>query len=119
MKLKVLHLIGGDMNSGAAKGAYLLHKGLIENGVQSKILTNSEDTLNDPLIYSVTQNKFGKITNYLRRNLDKFPLYLYKNRQNLIFSCGFFGYNFIKHPLYKWADIIHLHWINAGFVNYK
>ena len=37
----------------------------------------------------------------------------------MIFSSGLFGYDFTKHPSYKWADIINLHWINGGCVKIK
>lgn len=31
--MKIIHIVSGDKNSGAFKGAYLLHKGLINQGI--------------------------------------------------------------------------------------
>ena len=45
--MKVLHIISGDLNSGAARGAYWLHVGLKKTGVESKVFTNSKFTLDD------------------------------------------------------------------------
>ena len=39
--------------------------------------------------------------------------------QNQVISTGITGFDFTKIKEYKEADIIHLHWINSGFVNIK
>jgi glycosyltransferase involved in cell wall biosynthesis len=117
--MKVLHLVGGELNGGAARGAYWLHQSLIELGIGSKILTNAKDVLNYSSVESIAKTKKQKIINMLRSQLDQVPIYLYPQRQTGNFSTAFFGYDFTKHPLYCWADIIHLHWINASFINIK
>lgn len=40
--MKILHIVAGDLGGGAARGAYWLHCGLKELGVDSKIITNSK-----------------------------------------------------------------------------
>ncbi len=117
--MKVLHLIGGEFYGGAAKGAYLLHQGLIKLGVNSKVLTSSKETFNDETVESIIRSKKEKILNLIRSQLDYMPLYLYRNRQDHIFSNNLIGYDFTKHLLYEWADIINLHWVNGGFVRIK
>lgn len=117
--MRVLHLVGGDLNGGAAKGAVWLHKGLREIGVESKILTNSKDTLGDADIVSASKTVWQLIGNAFRARVDELPLRFYRNRNTELFSTGFFGYNFTTHPLFDWADVIHLHWINNGFINVK
>ena len=37
MKLKVLHIVGGPLTNGAAKGANILHKALLKKGINSKL----------------------------------------------------------------------------------
>lgn len=117
--MKILHIISGDLGSGAARGAYWLHKGLVSLGVDSKILTNSMSTFGDVRVTSVNTSKKQKIMCAFRAWADAFPSYLYPNRKKVYFSTGCHGFDFTKHPLYEWADIIHLHWINEGFVNIK
>jgi len=117
--MRVLHLIGGELTGGAAKGAYWLHQGLLKLGVDSRILTNSRETYNDLTVESIAQSKKQKIVKKIRAELDVLPITFYKKRKDIIFSTALFGYDFTKHPLYKWADIINLHWINGGFIKIK
>lgn len=117
--MKVLHLVAGDLTGGAARGAYWLHNGLRELGVQSKILTNSRTTLGDLSVVSIATDSRSRLFSIVRSRLDRLPLKLYRRRRPEIFSTGFCGFNFTKAPEYKEADILHLHWINAGLVNIK
>ncbi|MDZ7611975.1 MAG: glycosyltransferase family 4 protein [Candidatus Moranbacteria bacterium] len=117
--MKILHIVAGDLNGGAAKGAYCLHKGLLELGLDSKILTNSVTTFGDERVVSVAAGKKGRIRNMIRGQFDSLSASLYRKREKIIFSTGFFGFDFTKTKEYKEADIIHLHWINNGFVNIK
>lgn len=117
--MKVVHLVAGDLNGGAARGAYWLHQGLRAIGVDSKILTNSRDTLQDTDVTTINTTFLNRVNNSIRARLDHLPVACYPNRKTELFSTGTEGYNFTHHPLYKWADIIHLHWINLGFVKIK
>ena len=95
-------LIGGKINSGAYKGASLLINDLNNYGVDTKILCEKHSPV---------------ILNHARKILDKIPKLFYPNREESSFSTGLTGYNFLNHPLYKKADIIHLNWVNNGFFN--
>lgn len=117
--MKILHLIGGELSGGAARGAYWLHKGLLKVGVDSKILTNSNETFGDSTIKSIALTNKEKIINRFRSRIDQIPLIPYSKRQKTIFSTSIYGYNVRKDPLFDWAEIIHLHWINGGFVNIR
>ncbi len=117
--MKILHVIGGELSGGAARGAFWLHEGLQRRGVESKILTNSKSTLGDHNTVSVTRTVRQQIVNAIRSRLDQLPVKLYRHRNTEIFSPAITGYHFKNHPLYDWADIIHFHWINGGFVNIK
>lgn len=117
--MRVLHIIGGDLRGGAARGAYCLYEGLIESGVDAKILTNAKEIFYDPLVNNIATTRAQKIFNLIRVRLDQILLDLYPKRKNTIFSASFWGYDFTKHPFYEWADIVHLHWINGGFINIK
>lgn len=117
--IKILHIVAGGLGGGAARGAYWLHLGLRELGVNSKILTNSKVTLGDENVTTILKTKKSKIENMVRSQLDGLPVLFYKNRKKIIFSTGFIGLNFTKTKEYKEADIIHLHWINGPFVNVK
>ena len=115
--MNVLHLVSGELNGGAARGAYWLHNGLRKIGIDSYILSNSFDTLGDSEVITIADSKKNKVMKLIREQLDSAPSWLYLNRKQVIFSTGFLGKDFTKTEAYKRADIIHLHWINAGFVN--
>lgn len=116
--MKILHIIAGDLSGGAARGAYWLHLGLKELGIDSKVFTNSKITLGDDSIITM-QSKKDKAFNLIRSQLDNLLLLFYPKRKRIIFSTGIFGVDFTKTKTYKETDIIHFHWINGGFVNMK
>ncbi|KLN95488.1 glycosyltransferase family 4 protein [Moellerella wisconsensis] len=118
--MRVLHIVGGDLSGGAARGAYWLHQALLHSGVDSWLLCDSlhaVDTNENTLTTCTTFIK--KLTKVTRGKLDKFPISLiYKNRnKKVLFSSGLFGTDITKHQIYKSADIIHLHWVNNGYFN--
>lgn len=117
--MKVLHLISGNLGGGAAKGAHLLHEGLLNQNIDSKILTNSKTTFSDDSNETINKSKTQDFLVRLRDKVDSLPSFFYPNREPRIFSTSLIGYDFRKHGLYDWADILHLHWINAGFVNIR
>jgi len=117
--MKVLHIVGGELTGGAARGAYWLHEGLLSLGVDSKILSNTEETFGDNSVSSISATRKEKICNFIRSRFDQFPALFYLKRKRIIFSTSSTGFDFRKHPLFDWADIIHLHWINQGMVNIK
>ncbi|MDR9367204.1 MAG: glycosyltransferase, partial [Balneolaceae bacterium] len=116
--MKVLHIVGGDLDEGASQGAYILHEHLLAQGVDSLILTNSSNTEGYQKAYSIADGILGRIKASLRMKFDNTHK-LFHNKNNLKFSSGFFGYDITKSNLFQKADIIHLHWICNGFVDIK
>lgn len=116
--MNILHIVAGELNGGAARGAYWLHQALHSIGVDSKVLTNSKDTLSDSTVISVTQKSSQKLKHSILQRLGKLPVRLYLKRKNNIFNTGFEGINLNRFSAYRKADIIHLHWIN-GMVSMK
>ena len=112
-KIRVLHVIGGSLEGGAAKGAINLHNSLLRNNISSFVINNYEDVKVNNLI----KLSRSKIKNWLFDHLDKIPIYLYYKRKKIIFSSGVIGEN-INHLVDDYdIDILHLHWINTGFIN--
>ncbi len=117
--MKVLHIVAGDLGGGAARGAYWLHQELRRLGVDSIILTDSRATYDDPSVFSIRTNIFGRALGYVRRQIDKLPSRLYLNREKRIFSTGIIGVDFTNTRHYRNADLVHLHWICKGLINMK
>lgn len=119
MNIKVFHIVAGDLNGGAARGAYWLHLGLKELGVDSKLFTDSELTFGDKNVITITRTKGDKLRKLFRENLDFLFTLFYRKRKNEIFSTGFLGVDFKKNQAFLEADVIHLHWINNNFINIR
>ncbi len=117
--INVLHIVSGDLNGGAARGACWLHEGLLDLGVTSRIFTNSKSTFGHEHVTTVAKSKKDKVFTLLRGQLDSLLTAFYPQKKKVIFSSGIFGIDFTKTVDYKKADVIHLHWINGGFVNIK
>ena len=117
--INVLHIVSGNLNQGAARGAYWLHLGMLKNRVNSHVLNNGVvDGSNYVNVINInTSSKLSKSINFIKSRLDIYLKKLYPNSRREIFSTGLFGYNFLKTKEYKEADIIHMHWINGGMVN--
>jgi len=113
--MNVLHLMSGSITSGASRGAYWLHRALLEQGVSSHYMTTSRETFGDPTVISTTATRGGRIGTRARILLDNLPLWL-RRHDGPKFSPAIAGYDFRKHPAYQSADIVHLHWINSGLV---
>lgn len=116
--MKVLHLIGGVLSGGAARGAYWLHCALRRAGVDSSVLTNSDPVIDDPDVVYLTRSKKGKAFSLLRSALDSLPARAYRRRQEY-FSTGMFGFDFTKTKEYQESDVLHLHWVTRGLVNMR
>lgn len=117
--MNVLHVVAGELSGGAARGAYWLHRGLRDIGVNSWVFTNSEATYGDPSVVTVTRSKRDKLATFVRNQTDGQMASFYRRRTPAMFSTGLLGVDFTKTPEYQAADLVHLHWINAGFVNMR
>jgi glycosyltransferase involved in cell wall biosynthesis len=116
MDIKILHVVAGDLSGGAARGAYWLHKGLLEYGIESRMIVQNYNG-NDPTIEGIAKTDIGKGLKLLRSQIDIIPTKFYRSREKFIFSTGITGFDIRKSDFYQWANIIHFHWINAGMIN--
>lgn len=115
--MKILHLTTQNIG-GAGRAAVRLHQALLKQGIDSKMIVQNKID-DQPHIYSLTETRLEKLTSPLRMAIDQSPTLFYKHKKNDIFSSTFFPSN--KKLLKKIQDInpdiIHLHWINSGFIN--
>ena len=110
---RVLHLVAGRLDGGAARGAYWLHQALSDLGVDSGILTNARDDLGDDSVVSVNRTLYSRLGFGLRRELSRLPMKRYRIELPVAFSTGLDGIDVSRHPACEAADIVHLHWING------
>ena len=115
--MKVLHFSTGDINGGAFRGTYWLHKGLLDQGLSSTLLALNKFS-DDPTVVKLSSQPFTQKFNRLKGALEDLPLLFYKHRKNNAFSPAMTAATGIHTAIKAYQpDIIHLHWINGGFLN--
>tara|TARA_B110000483_G_C18203728_1_gene546557 strand:+ start:2648 stop:3886 length:1239 start_codon:yes stop_codon:yes gene_type:complete len=124
IKTKVLHVVGGSLSNGAAKGANILHQALLELGIDSKLLNDTPIKTNTKNIETLDKNIIFINNNFIKRLINKIFVYsekalksMYLHSPRETFTLSFFGFDITKLKAYKDADIIHIHWLNQGFIN--
>jgi glycosyltransferase involved in cell wall biosynthesis len=119
-KIKVLHVSGAALNSGAGYAAMLTHNALLNINIESKVLYLKDVEGLSRNVASYSSSGFNaKISRIFNTTLERMLIFLNRKKRGGIFSPGFFGVNLKSHPLFEWADIIHVHWANYGLVNIK
>ncbi len=115
--MKVLHLSSANELTGSGKAAILTHNELLHNGIDSRLLF-LKSNLNAQYVYSYHKQSFcARLLRLIITLIDQLPLRFYPKRTDLIFSPGIIGLSLKNHPLIKWADIIHIHWANHGYID--
>jgi len=116
--LKVVHLNTYEGNGGAGRACLRLNEALNANDVESTVMVYykfKESTLSQSFSDSPWEKGRALFNIISERYLSKAFVKALKTP----FSLQWFGRSVIKHPTVKAADIIHLHWINHGFLSPK
>jgi glycosyltransferase involved in cell wall biosynthesis len=116
--MKILNVSAASENSGAGIAALLTHNALIKSGIESRLLyIKSNNALQTNGIKQYENCFYKTLIRKAVTNLDKLALYFYPNRNKELFSISILGLKHVNSPDFIWADIIHLHWVNHGFLN--
>lgn len=112
--MKVVHL-STMVNQSSANTR--IHQALLNAGIDSSIMV-LEKTNDIETCYEVKHSFIELIKNAIERRIEKYILHLcYPKREKVIFSSGLYGINILKDTRISEADIIHLHWINGGYIS--
>lgn len=134
--MNIIHITTSN-RGGAGLAALRLHVSLLEHGVNSKLLSmyqfpssvkeqylfREQDCSRFPLLVTIKElilkvfKRFGLYRPLSLRYAEK-----YLKGQPLgfeHFSFPFSSLDISKHPLVKKSDIIHLHWVSDGFMDYS
>lgn len=113
--MKVLHVSYSDLEGGAAKAAYRLHKSLANSGVDSRMLVDVK--ISGDYTVGGPKSKAEKLISKIRPGVDQIPVNFYKRRK-YYFSPSVLPFGrAIKLINNSDADIIHLHWFNKAFLS--
>lgn len=117
--MKILIVNTSERTGGAAVAANRLVKALQRSKIAVKMLVRDKQTDN-PTVVSVNTNGITRKINQLRFYWERACVFFFNhfNRKNLFsISIANTGTDISQHPLVREADIIHLHWINQGFLS--
>lgn len=114
--MKVLLVNASDSKGGAAIVARrLLHALNAQDGVQAKMLV-AEKSTDDADVIALPKHW------WLKKALDRFVVWVangFSKKGLWLTDGGFFGNDITKKKEFQEADVIHLHWVNQGFLGTK
>lgn len=116
--MKIVHLNTYEGNGGAGRACLRLNHALNANGATSKVMVFfqfKDSTQTGTFSKNIFQKGRAVFNILAERYLVKF----FAKNLKTPFSLSWFGRNIAKHPDLKQADIIHIHWINHGFLSPK
>ncbi|MDR1645486.1 MAG: glycosyltransferase family 4 protein [Tannerellaceae bacterium] len=119
--MKVLLLNTFEQTGGAAVATNRLLSALRKENVEACMLVRDKDTKN-PYVVSVNTSWIRQKINFIRFLWERLIIFLCNNydRETVFqLSIANTGTDISRHPLVKEADIIHLSWINQGFLSLK
>lgn len=117
----VVHLSTSDLKGGAAIAAYRLMKAQRSEGVNAVLLV-LDKTSSDPHVFPLIKpSRWNKARALAAKILEVLLAALAVKRlrgfQLFALSIPYFGFNVMKHPLCKQAEVLHLHYTNGGFLS--
>lgn len=114
--MRVLHINGGTLHSGAGRGVLYLHRALRELGVQSQLICRDPAAEGEGIL-SLSRTPWQAFTARLRSRAEALPLRLYPRRTRGLFSLGIASLDWPACEVYRAADIVHLHWAHQGVLS--
>lgn len=113
--MKTLHINTYDIEGGAARAVYRLHKALLSIDIDSQMLVQSK-TSDDFTILTET-GRLRKILTRFNPHIDSIPTRFYKNRIGTLFSPASYSFGHVIDKINKInPDIVHLHWVCGGMI---
>ncbi|MEZ4902495.1 MAG: glycosyltransferase family 4 protein [Spirosomataceae bacterium] len=118
--LKVVHVSTYPTFGGAAIAALRLHNALLSEGAESAMLVQQIER-EEAKVVGFATDFWARKWAFVRFAAERlyFALQAKNKEVHFHFSPLWTGVNISSHPLIQAADVIHLHWINFGFLSLK
>lgn len=113
--MNILIISTSDLQGGAAIASFRLMNALIRRGEKVKMLVRDKRS-DHPEVITTGNSLLHKLNFYQERAI----IFLHNrlSRKNLFdISIANSGVSITEHPLFRQADVIHLHWINQGMLS--
>jgi len=112
--MKVVQVSTYDIQGGAARSAYRLHRGLLQLGEDSQMLVRHKDSTDDS-VYCITPANTAETFDeelYLSTVIQGYYINSHRTDiSNTLFSLPYPGYDLSALPLVQAADVVNLHWV--------
>lgn len=115
--MRVLHLSTFDIRGGAARGAYWLHRAMMENGIDSRMLVGRK--YSDDAEITELREPFHRVIAKLRGDLDVLPLRRYRKTDESFWSVGWLPNRVDRAVAEHAPDVVHVHWTGGGFMSVR
>ena len=112
--MKIVIMNTADIEGGAARCAYRLHKGLLHAGESSTYIVQDKYGTDEDVL--INKTIFNRLAPIIRPALDRLPIRVYRNRKNGYFSTGLVTHFNAKAVNTLDPDIINLHYVASGFL---
>ena len=114
--MKILIVNYSDLDGGASRAAYRLHRSLLVAGIESKMLVQLK--ISDDWTVLGPDTKTQKLSAAVRPFLDSLPLKFYKNRTKTPFTTSLVPFSGIANKINALnPDIVHFHWVGVGMIH--
>lgn len=113
--MKIVHLNTYDGNGGAGRACLRLSDALNDAGVDSKVLVYYKFG-NNPSIVNLSRGPIAKATAVYNIMAERYLSKALVKAVQTPFSLQWFGKSIVKNKWIQEADVIHIHWINHGFL---
>ncbi|MCI5178817.1 MAG: glycosyltransferase [Candidatus Electrothrix sp. AW3_4] len=113
--MKILYLSTSDIKGGAARGAYRLHRGFLQNGIDSKLLVSRKYSDDHTVIGP--QTKIKKAITFLRPQLGHAILKLQRTSNGVCHSVNILPSGLHKYINNSDANIVMLHWVGGEMLS--
>ncbi|MGF1924882.1 MAG: glycosyltransferase, partial [Bacteroidia bacterium] len=114
----MIHLNTYDGNGGAGRACLRLSNALRANGVDSSVAVYYKFG-QSPSITNLSEGIFAKLRAIFNIMAERYLAKFFVKAVKTPFSLQWFGKSLKDNLLLKDADIIHLHWVNHGFLSPK
>lgn len=117
--MKVVHINKRDSGGGAAVAVRRIHSALRKAGVDSHILAAERRDRSDPDICATSESAAGRAVDFYHFVAERLRILPHERTRDMRFnfSIASDGRSIADNPHVRDADIIHLHWINQGFLS--
>lgn len=116
--MRILHVNHSDINGGAARAAYRIHRSLVSAGLNSRMRV-IDRTSDDATVVGGPPAGTGPIGRYLRRQLARLSLSNFRTANPILHSLAWPDSGLGRELNATGADVLNLHWLGNGTISVR